>query len=169
MAFKKKTELINVSGTIDESGSNTFTQLEVSLDLDPISREIFVVTDVYLDPFTPSLAPGLRTSTALSATNVSRSAVANVGDSQCISNVTDTVFGGAAEFSFARTALPVSQQSTGRMSDYLGIISTPNFFVQVKGTNNTSASGGSFRITGYRAIADADTYASLVASEVLSV
>ena len=169
MAFKKKTELINVSGQITESGANTFTELKVSLDLDPISREIFVVTDVYLDPFTPSLVAGLRTSTALSATNVTRSAVANLGDSQCISNVTDTVFGGAAEFNFARTALPVSQQSTGRVSDYLGIISTPDFFVQVAGTNNAAASGGNFRLTGYRAIADADTYASLVASEVLSV
>jgi len=169
MAFKKKTELINISGQINESGANTFTELQVSLDLDPISREIFVVTDVYLDPFTPSSVAGFRTSTALSATNVTRSAVANVGDSQCISNVTDTVFGGVAEFNFARTALPVSQQSTGRMSDYLSIISTPNFFVQVVGTNNIGASGGSFRLTGFRAVADADTYASLVASEVLSV
>jgi len=169
MAFKKKTELINVSGQILESAQNTFTQVEVSLDLDPVSREIFVVTDAYLDPFTPSSVAGLRTSTALSVTNVSRTAVSGLSDSQCISNVTDTIFGGVAEFSFARTAMPVAQQSIGTPRDYLSIISTPNFFVQCEGTNNISASGGGFRITGFRATADADTYAALVASEVLSV
>jgi len=169
MAFKKKTELINISGSINESALNTFTELEVSLDLDPVSREIFVVTDVYLDPFTPSSVAGLRTSTAISATNVSRTFVSGISDSQCISNVTDSIFGGVAEFNFARTAMPVAQQSIGTTRDYLSIISTPNFFVQVQGTNNISASGGGFRLTGYRAIADADTYAALVASEVLSV
>jgi len=169
MAFKKKTELINVSGSISEVGPNTFTELEVSLDLDPLSREIFVVTDAYLDPFTPNTVPGLRTSTKLSVTNTSRTGVQTIADSQCISNVTDTIFGGAAEFNFARTAMPVSQISVGTSMDYLSIISTPNFFVQVQGENNLGGSGGSFRLTGYRAVADADTYSALVASEVLSV
>ena len=169
MGFKKRTDLINISGTITESGANTFTQLEVSLDLDPLNREVFIVTDAYLDPFTPNTVAGLRTSTAMSVTNVSRTAVANIGDSQCISAVTDSIFGGAAEFNFARTALPVSQQATGSPRDYLAIISTPNFFAQVIGSNNVGASGGNFRLTGYRAQADADTYSALVASEVLSV
>jgi len=169
MAFKKKTELINISGVINESGANTFTEKQVSLDLDPISREIFVVTDAYLDPFTPSTVAGLRTSTAVSVSNVTRTSVVGIGDSQCITNVTDAIFGGVAEFNFARTAMPISQQSTGSMNDYLAIISTPNFFVQVQGTNNTGGSGAGFRLTGFRATADADTYASLVASEVLSV
>lgn len=169
MGFKKKTELINISGTITESGANTFTESEVSLDLDPISREIFVVTDCYLDPNTPDAVAAQRTDMAISATNVTRTAVANIGDSQCISHVRDTLVGGAAEFAFARTAMPVSQVTAGTPSDYLAIISTPNFFVQCKGTNNTAAGGGSFRLTGFRATADADTYASLVASEVLSV
>lgn len=169
MGFKKRTDLINVSGTITETALNTFTQLEVSLDLDPLNREVFIVTDVYLDVDTPDLVPATLTTTAASVSNVSRTAVVNIGDSQCISNVAERILAGAAEYSFARVAMPVSQQSTGSMRDYLSIISTPNFFVQIKGSNNTGPSGGSFRLTGYRAQADADTYAALVASEVLSV
>ena len=169
MGFKKRTDLINVSGIATESAANTFTQLEVSLDLDPLNREVFIVTDCYLDPFTPSSVAGTNTQVGCSLTNVSRAALASIGDSQCISNVADRIFAGGAEFNFARIAMPIAQQSTGSPRDYLAIISTPNFFVQVQGINNTGASGANFRLTGYRAQADADTYAALVASEVLSV
>ena len=169
MGFKKRTELINVSGTADETAANTFTQLEVSLDLDPLNREVFIVTDCYLDPFTPSSVPATNTQVGSSLTNVSRASLASIGDSQCISNVADRIFSGAGEFNFARINMPIAQQSTGSPRDYLAIISTPNFFVQVQGTNNTGALGVHFRLTGYRAQADADTYAALVASEVLSV
>lgn len=166
MGFKKKTELINVSGTNNESASNTFTELQVSLDLDPLSREIFVVTDAYLDCFSPTEVVGTTSVIAASLTNVTRANVADIGDSQCITSVTDKLYQG--QF-FSRTNLPVAQQSTGSPRDYLTIISTPNFFCQVAGTNNTSAKGVHFRLTGFRATADADTYSALVASEVLSV
>lgn len=169
MGFKKRTDLINVSGSANETAANTFTQLEVSLDLDPLNREVFIVTDCYLDPYTPSSVAGTNTQVGASLTNVSRTAVASIGDSQCISNVSDRIFAGGAEFNFARINMPIAQQSTGSPRDYLAIISTPNFFVQVQGVNNTGALGSHFRLTGYRAQADADTYAALVASEVLSV
>ena len=169
MGFKKRTELINVSGSANETAANTFLQLEVSLDLDPLNREVFIVTDCYLDPFTPSSVAATNTQMAASLTNVSRATVASIGDSQCISNVADRIFAGAAEFNYARINMPIAQQSTGSPRDYLAIISTPNFFVQVQGINNTGALGSHFRLTGYRAVADADTYAALVASEVLSI
>jgi len=169
MGFKKRTDLINVSGTADETAANTFTQLQVSLDLDPLNREVFIVTDCYLDPYTPSAIPGVNTQVGSSLTNVSRATLASIGDSQCISNVADRIFAGVGEFNFARISMPIAQQSTGSPRDYLAIISTPNFFVQVQGTNNTGALGVHFRLTGYRAQADADTYAALVASEVLSI
>jgi len=169
MGFKKRTDLINVSGTATESAGNTFTEIQVSLDLDPLNREVFIVTDCYLDPFTPSSINGVNTQMGVSLTNVTRSTLASIGDSQCISNVADRIFAGGQEFSFARIAMPIAQQSTGSNRDYLSIISTPNFFVQVQGINNTGALGAHYRLTGYRAQADADTYAALVASEVLSV
>jgi len=169
MAFKKKTDLIAISGGLSESGANTFTQQEVSLDLDPLSREIFVVTDCYLDPSLPDLVPATHTVVNASLSSTTRTAVGSIGTSDVILNVREDVLGGAAEYSFARTAAPNPDTSTGSNRDYLGIIATPNFFVQVKGSNNTGAKGVNYRVVGYRAIADADTFAALVASEVLSV
>ena len=52
--------------------------------------------------------------------------------------------------------------------DYIGIIATNDFFVQVKGTGNTAAKAVNGKLYGYRARASADIYAALVQSEVLS-
>ena len=52
--------------------------------------------------------------------------------------------------------------------EYIGIIATNDFFVQIKGDNNTGAKSVFGKMYGYRAKADAATYAALVQSEVLS-
>jgi hypothetical protein len=55
------------------------------------------------------------------------------------------------------------------MADYIGIIATPNF---VLAANFVTTAGGASnravwaRVTGYRAKADADTYAALVTEEI---
>ena len=59
------------------------------------------------------------------------------------------------------------QSYTGDV-DYIALIATNNFFVQVEGSNNAVAKTLSGRVWGYRARADASTYAALVQSEVLS-
>ena len=169
MAIKKSSDLINISGSIAEKAPNTFTQLEVNLDLDPLSREVFVVTDVALDPYSPDPQPGTVSEVFISVCATSQTQVQNLSEPRCMSNVIDRIYGGAAEFNFARVAMPTVIDTTGSSKDYLGVISTPDFFVQVRGNANINPKGGVFRITGYRARADADTYAALVASEVLSV
>jgi hypothetical protein len=52
--------------------------------------------------------------------------------------------------------------------DYIALIATNNFFVQVQGANNAVAKNVSGRVWLYRAKADSATYAALVQSEVLS-
>ena len=52
--------------------------------------------------------------------------------------------------------------------EYIGIIATNDFFVQVQGTGNLAPKGVSGKLYGYRAVASADIYAALVQSEVLS-
>jgi large exoprotein involved in heme utilization and adhesion len=52
--------------------------------------------------------------------------------------------------------------------EYIGIIATNDFFVNVEGTNNLTPKGVSGKLYGYRAVASADIYAALVQSEVLS-
>jgi hypothetical protein len=52
--------------------------------------------------------------------------------------------------------------------DYIGIISTNDFFLQIQGGGNGTPKIGNAKVYGYRAKADAATYAALVQSEVLS-
>ena len=65
---------------------------------------------------------------------------------------------------FAQSALETPPATL----EYIGIIATNDFFVQVQGTNNGAAKGVSGKLYGYRAVATADIYAALVQSEVLS-
>ena len=66
--------------------------------------------------------------------------------------------------SFVRTSLDTPPAAL----DYIGIIATDNFFVAINSANNVNAKGMNGRLWGYRARADASTYAALVQSEVLS-
>ena len=52
--------------------------------------------------------------------------------------------------------------------EYIGIIATNDFFVQIEGQNTAQVNGVTGKLYGYRAIASADIYAALVQSEVLS-
>ena len=52
--------------------------------------------------------------------------------------------------------------------EYVGIIATNDFFVQINGSGNTGAKAVTGKLYGYRARADADIFSALVQSEVLS-
>ena len=52
--------------------------------------------------------------------------------------------------------------------EYIGIIATNDFFIQMQGTGNLASKGLAGRMYGYRARADASIYSALVQSEVLS-
>ena len=72
--------------------------------------------------------------------------------------------GAAALVGFSQQALETPPSTL----DYIGIIATNDFFVQVQGTANAGAKGVAGKLYGYRAVASADIYAALVQSEVLS-
>jgi hypothetical protein len=52
--------------------------------------------------------------------------------------------------------------------DYLAIIATNDFFVQVEGNGNAGLAFVNGKLYGYRAVADANTFSALVQSELLS-
>ena len=62
----------------------------------------------------------------------------------------------------------VAAESPPATLEYIGIIATNDFFVQVQGTGNTGTKGMDGKLYGYRARADASIFAALVQSEVLS-
>ena len=90
-----------------------------------------------------------------------------IGDANCLSRTTDAikaVAGTGIAVAFSQQALETPPSTL----EYIGIIATNDFFVQVQGTGNTNAKGVSGKLYGYGAIASADIYAALVQSEVLS-
>jgi len=167
MGFKKTSELIAVSFGFNETGPNVFTQEEIALQLDILNNEVAVVLAIDIDLGSPDAQAAVNSQTIGSVTSTSQTATAGLGNSNTLAVARDEiraagfVDGGVA---FSRKA---DSSYTGDL-DYLGIIATNNFFVQVVGGNNLVAKTISGRVWLYRAKADSATYAALVQSEVLS-
>ena len=167
MGFKKTSDLIAISFSDVESAANTFTQSEIALQLDVLNNEIFVVLAVDINLQPPDALAGVDTATGGSMCSTSQTGLANLGETNCLATARDFIRAGGyvdGGVGFSRSAMESYQ---GDM-DYIGLIATNNFFIQVVGTNNGVAKGIEGRVWGYRAKADASTYAALVQSEVLS-
>jgi len=163
--LKQTSSLVSIGFETTESGANTFTQGQTDLNLDPLNREVFVVMAIDMDPTSPDMVPGSNTAVATSLTTTSQSAVQNLSNSNCLAVGTLNIrSSGVTAVSFARSA----NESPSSLLDYLGIIATNDFFVQVNGTLNAGAKKVSGKLYGFRATATADIFAALVQSEVLS-
>lgn len=167
MALKRTSQTIAIGFQVLESAPNTFTQGAVDLNLSPLDNEVFVVQSINLDPFFPDALAATDTSVNTSLTSTSQTAVADLSDANCLSKA--TTFIAAAGFvdggvGFQQQAIETPPANL----DYIGIIATSDFFVQVVGANNAVTKGVNGKLYGYRAKADASTYAALVQSEVLS-
>jgi hypothetical protein len=167
--LKQTSSVVSIGFSVDESAANTFTQAQVDLNLSPLDREVFVVLAVNLDPFTPDAVAQTDTKVESSLTTTSQTAVANLSNANCLAASGNFIkckgfaanAGGAAFQSLGAETPPATL-------DYIGIIATNDFFIQVKGTDNADPKGMDGKLYGYRAVADADIYAALVQSEVLS-
>lgn len=167
MALKKSSEVIAIGFSVTESGANTFTQERVDLQLNPLDNEVFVVLAIDLDPSAPFNVAGTNTATEMSMSTTSLSSMGNINQSQVLANTKLDIRQDAGSLTGVPFTRSAGDEPTAQL-DYIGIISTNDFFVQIQGTGNPSARAGFGRVWGYRAKADAATYAALVQSEVLS-
>ena len=165
--LKETSSLISVSFQVNESVPNTFTQSRIDLQLNPLDQEVFVVYSVNLDPFSPDAVDGVNTRTFSSLTTTSQTAVANLSVSNCLANANEQIqsFGpGLGGIGFKTEA----GETPATTLQYIGIIATNDFFVQVQDVGNINARGVSGRMYGVRAKASSSIYAALVQSEILS-
>ena len=170
MALKKTSEVVAIGFSLLESAPSTFTQSRVDLQLSPLDQEVFVVLAVDLEPAPPDNITATNTSSEMSISTTRLQGIGNINESQVIANTKlniETEAGAApgVGIGFTRKSLDTPQGDL----PYVAIIATNDFFVQVEGRGNTAAKLGFGRMWGYRAKADAATYAALVQSEVLSV
>ena len=164
--LKQTSSVVSIGFDVAEGGANTFTQGAIDLNLSPLDREVFVVLAINLDNDFPD-ATGAGDSQVRSAlTTTSQTAMPTLGDSNCMARTTNSIRsdGAAANVGFSQQALETPPSTL----EYIGIIATNDFFVQVQGTGNAGAKGVSGKLYGYRVVANADIYAALVQSEVLS-
>ena len=165
--LKQSSSVVSIGFSVSEAAPNTFTQGEVDLNLSPLDREVFVVLSVNLDPSTPDALAAVDTNVTTSLTTTSQTAVTNLSNSNCLAAAANVI----RSAGFVDSG--VSFQSLGAETppanlEYIGIIATNDFFVQIQGTGNVAPKRIDGKLYGYRAIASADIYAALVQSEVLS-
>lgn len=159
--------VISIGFRAIETAANTFVEQQIDLNLDPLNREVFVVMAIDMDPTAPDVVAGTNTAVSASLTSTTQTSVQSLANSNCLANAVLNIRMGAGSVEgvpFSRQA----KESPSALLEYLGIIATNDFFVQLQGTANSSTKAVSGKLYGYRAKASADIYAALVQSEVLS-
>ena len=165
--LKQSSSVVAIGFSANEAAPNTFAQSQIDLNLSPLDREVFVVLAINLDPSDPDAIAGVNTQIASALSTTSQTVVPNLSFSNCLATSKNAIraaglVDGGVGFQRTSSDAPVSGL------DYIGIIATNDFFVQVKGTGNLAAGKVDGKLYGYRAVASADIFAALVQSEVLS-
>ena len=167
MSFKKTSDTIAISFGLSETAANTYTEEQVDLQLDVLNNEIFVVLAIDLNPAAPDAVAATDTAMTCQLSSTSQTDISSLSNtnvlavSERVIKAAGFVDGGVGFSHFS------GETPTGDV-EYIGLIATNNFFFALKGSANLTAKGASGRLWGYRARADAATYAALVQSEVLS-
>jgi len=163
--LKETSGLITIGFSATESAPNTFTQAQTDLQLNVLDREVFVVYGISMDVSPPDAVPGLNTGTFASLSTTSRTTIGDLSVSNVLATGADQIRGGIADgvgFSFNSSDTPATQL------EYLGIIATNDFFIQIASQNNVNPKTVFGRMYGVRSTADATIYSALVQSELLS-
>ena len=167
MALKRTSSTIIIGARVGESGPNTFTQGSVDLQLNPLDNEVFVVQAVDLDLANPDAIAGADTSVSGTMTTTSQTSLPGLQSSNVLATAEMSIRAGGfvdGGVAFQKT----SMETPPSVLDYIGIIATNDFFLQLQGSGNLGGKSIKAKVYGYRARADAATYAALVQSEVLS-
>lgn len=167
MGFKRTSEPLAISFGLSETAANTYTEEEIALQLDVLNNEVFVVLAIDLNVAPPDAVAGADSSMSAQVASTSQTGIGNLSVTNIMA-VTERTIRAAG---FADAGVPFSHFSGETPTadlDYIGIIATNNFFFGLRGVGNGAAKSGSGRLWGYRARADATTYAALVQSEILS-
>ena len=164
--LKQTSSVVTIGFSADETAANTFSESVTDLNLSPLDREVFVVLAINMDPFYPDAIAATDTGVSASLTSTSQTRVTNLSNPNCLAAAVNSIK--AAGFLDSGAPFQTRLETPPANLDYIGIIATNDFFVQVEGTGNLGVKGVDGKIYGYRARADAAIYAALVQSEALS-
>lgn len=175
--LKETSSQIEVSFSLTESSSNTFTTSRVDLQLNALDNEVFVVTGVKMDLESPDMnltgaSQNVRASVQAALTKQEQTSLPTLATSNCFATAKETLVyaehAAGGMFTAAAAAFQENNNDTPSQLDYVDIIATPDFHVGIAGSANSGTKTVNGKLYGYRARADAAIYAALVQSEVLS-
>ena len=162
-SLKRTSELLAFGEFVLEGGANTFTQGQITLPLNSLDREVFVVTDVIFQSSDPEVIGGTDTALFMQVTKSNQTALQNIANFDVIATNVLSIQNGTV--GFENRSSP-QQATVGSVTDYIAIVATENMFVALQGVNNLGPKDVAVRIIGYRAQADTGTYSALIASEL---
>ena len=164
--LKETSSLITISASVTETAPGTFTTNKVDLQLNPLDNEVFIIYGIDIDAQAPSLIPGASTLNTVSISTVARTSVGGISNNNVLAAARiETQDSGVT----AVTNQYSSDSAPATQLEYLGILATNDFFVNILGSAaNLTARFGAVRLFGVRARADSSIYAALVQSELLS-
>lgn len=164
--LKETSSLITISAEVQESAPGAYTTAIVDLTLNPLDNEVFIVYGIDLDLQAPTLVAGATTLSRGSISTTARTGVGNISNNNVLAAArieTQDLTTAAVTNEFKSDSAPST------MLEYIGIISTNNFHLNVQGSaSNPTGRVLHGRVFGVRARADASVYAALVQSELLS-
>jgi hypothetical protein len=164
--IKETSGIIVVSAEVTETAANTFTATEVDLNLDPLNNEVAVIYAIDLDLQEGDMVDGVNTVIRGSLSTTSRTTVGDLSQSNVMATERMVIQNDGTNAIVTGFSSGASQPAT--TLDYLGIIATPDFFLNLQGTSQANAKSMFAKIYLKRARADSAIYAALVQSELLS-
>jgi hypothetical protein len=133
--------------------------------LNPLDQEVFVVLAVNLDLSAPDNLPATSTFTNFSISSTTRTSTGSLADSNIIAHKRVQIQDNGVT---AVLDEHIAGETPAAALDYVYIIATNDFHLNINGANNAAVKSGICRVYGYRARASASVYAALVQSELLS-
>ena len=164
--LKETSSLIQISASVSETAPDTFTSAQVDLQLNPLDNEVFVVYAIDINASSPDLNANLASSVSASVSTTQRTTVGSIANANVLGIAQHNIRNdGVSAVGFTQYA---PETPTGMGLEYIGIIATNDFFIQIEGFNNLVPKDCQVRLYGARARADSSVYAALVQSEMLS-
>jgi len=159
--------IITISGNTGETVAGTMAEEQIPLSLDILNREVLLVYAVDLNSANPQSVPGVTTTVQSSLSSTTRATVGTIANTNVLAagrkQISSSAPGDSIGFEDVSPETPASNSL-----DYIGIVSTNDFFVQVQGTNQPLTCSVDWRMWCARAKVTADIYAALVQGETLS-
>jgi len=159
---------MTISGRVSEAAAGVMVQEEVPLTLDILGREVLLVYAIDLNPTMPDNLIGSNTASLGSLSTTSRTTIGDISNTNVLASGEKGIRSAGAAVNGVGFQDASPETPTSSHLDYIGIVSTNDFFVQCQGQGNVNLMSTDWRMWCARAKVSADIYAALVQSETLS-